>query len=969
MIKKSSKLCFKLLGAFFGVTTILMIIIFGWLTTSSVPLDFLSPYVKEHFKEMVDDIDEISLSLSSHGLGLKVKGLKFNEKILPDHVDVNQAVFYFGLSSVFGGNFLPNRIALLNPKIVLDQNDKAESLDVDQVIQFLQKHNYVDKLYIEKGKIRIKNGDNYWLLPNFSASIDLRNNILDSGFKFHLRPRTYLKGKLVYELNKKQGFIEVVAKQLSPSEFGQNMPQNLSSLKFVLDGEFKTTLDRDMIHKGHMKFNVNPGYVKLDDRERINFESIAFGSHFDSQKLYINSASVKFPDIQCNIDGTINDIWQAPIFDLQLTSPKIIAMKHIKKNWPKHLAPNAINWINKNVERGKISQFALKIQGPMQQADLIKIDGNFNFFGADIRYYQPLPRALNVKGQCHFDQSKSNFTSLKGQINDLRVVSGQVDLVDLDTNVPSIFIDTTTDGAIGEVLRIIDLPPLEYIKAANLKPEQFSGNATTRIKIHFPMIKDLRFEEVQLNAEGHLKDMTMAVEGLKEKIKGDDIYVVVTNDDLQINGQAVVERIPLDFRWLEYFNDKIKKRDIHAAGKFDDNFRARFSIPSYFNGVGHYKIDQSVFLDQPKITTAQLDLAPVAILVPWLNFEKKANIPLSGNAQLEIDDRWRIHSYKNINFKGQNTHIHGDISVDPDNHNLKTMNFAKLLFGHTDVRTQMKEHEDGYSVSIDGRQLDISGLFDNESNGKIPWILDIKSNTQSLRMKNNAVLKHAKAVLSLGNDCILSADCKAQSIDGKPMKLQIIKQGNNRNLSIIAENAGTLLAGSDIMPNIKEGILTLNGLWQGHHSWVPFSGKFNLKHVKIKKMPAMVKLLSMVSVPGLFNRLGGNGISFKRIIGEINKHGNTTEFKNIRADGSSINISLAGEISDNHMKIKGILASTGLLDKVFSAIPIVGNLLTGKDKLGMFAVKFKLKGNPSNPDISVNPLSTITPGIVRDIFS
>jgi hypothetical protein len=55
-------------------------------------------------------------------------------------------------------------------------------------------------------------------------------------------------------------------------------------------------------------------------------------------------------------------------------------------------------------------------------------------------------------------------------------------------------------------------------------------------------------------------------------------------------------------------------------------------------------------------------------------------------------------------------------------------------------------------------------------------------------------------------------------------------------------------------------------------------------------------------------------------------------------------------------------------NKILGAIPLVGNILVSKKGEGIFGVTYSAKGNADQPSITVNPLSMLTPGILRRIF-
>jgi hypothetical protein len=56
------------------------------------------------------------------------------------------------------------------------------------------------------------------------------------------------------------------------------------------------------------------------------------------------------------------------------------------------------------------------------------------------------------------------------------------------------------------------------------------------------------------------------------------------------------------------------------------------------------------------------------------------------------------------------------------------------------------------------------------------------------------------------------------------------------------------------------------------------------------------------------------------------------------------------------------------LNSFISNVPLLGDLLASKKGEGIFGMTYSLAGNSEHPDLSTNPLSILTPGILRRIF-
>jgi hypothetical protein len=53
---------------------------------------------------------------------------------------------------------------------------------------------------------------------------------------------------------------------------------------------------------------------------------------------------------------------------------------------------------------------------------------------------------------------------------------------------------------------------------------------------------------------------------------------------------------------------------------------------------------------------------------------------------------------------------------------------------------------------------------------------------------------------------------------------------------------------------------------------------------------------------------------------------------------------------------------------VLGVVPVLGELLKGRENEGVFGITFAVQGRTTNPDVIVNPVSMLAPGFLRQIF-
>ncbi|MEE8351889.1 MAG: hypothetical protein V3R37_06860, partial [Rhodospirillales bacterium] len=57
------------------------------------------------------------------------------------------------------------------------------------------------------------------------------------------------------------------------------------------------------------------------------------------------------------------------------------------------------------------------------------------------------------------------------------------------------------------------------------------------------------------------------------------------------------------------------------------------------------------------------------------------------------------------------------------------------------------------------------------------------------------------------------------------------------------------------------------------------------------------------------------------------------------------------------------------INSALGNIPLLGQIFTGGEEGGgVFAFNYSMSGSRNNPEVNVNPLSALTPGIFRNVF-
>ena len=98
---------------------------------------------------------------------------------------------------------------------------------------------------------------------------------------------------------------------------------------------------------------------------------------------------------------------------------------------------------------------------------------------------------------------------------------------------------------------------------------------------------------------------------------------------------------------------------------------------------------------------------------------------------------------------------------------------------------------------------------------------------------------------------------------------------------------------------------------------------------------------------------------------------NRVTFTDGRMAGPSLGLTGSGSynIGRDNLDIDGVVAPSPMLNlSMLGEIPVIGDLLVSRRGEGVFGMTYSINGPAGAPRVGVNPVSALTPGILRRIF-
>ena len=174
---------------------------------------------------------------------------------------------------------------------------------------------------------------------------------------------------------------------------------------------------------------------------------------------------------------------------------------------------------------------------------------------------------------------------------------------------------------------------------------------------------------------------------------------------------------------------------------------------------------------------------------------------------------------------------------------------------------------------------------------------------------------------------------------------------------------------SGISSNVVGGRLDVHGTTDVARAGQPISGHLHMSAYRVVGAPILARVLSVALLTGVVDSLSGEGIGFSQLDADFAYFGGRVEVTNARSAGPAIGVTASGalDLDGDAIDLNGTIVPANALNSLPGKIPLIGKLLTGGGG-GLFAATYKVNGPMSDPKVSVNALSTLAPGFLRNLF-
>lgn len=976
-------------------TALLLIITFSWIIiyfsedNKQIPPQIVS-YIESSIESLSDNNMDIFVSYAEVKFINFEKG--FNIKLKDGYIQMGKNI----ITSIpeMSAKIKPLDLLLLNlnikevylnrPQVVItDTKSRPKSGDIKKVGFFQIYKTIIYNLFeavdkeskiIPVEKVSINN-----INFSFNQSGEFQDFLLKkANLQFYtLQDSTYLKTDIETDIEQKNTKISANARLLEndrmilsfefsklPYEILSGLVvsrelQWLNEIKPILDGKGNVLMEKEGVTS---KLYLSTGF--RFDTKKFKNTNLAFNTEIDF-----------IPDQTKDI---VSPLIKAKVKLDNLT------VKDLVEVWPENYASEAREGLTKNLSKGIIED--ITFGGKYLFSDLTfskRISESLNISGniknADIKFNERFPKIQDVSSFINYDGNNLVADIKKARFSNFEIGKSFLELENINDEVAIIKLKGSGKGEVNE------LKPLLHGITRKRDKEFFYNtheiSADTELEFNYTDNINNGFDPnvVKLDVKGELKNAYVA-----EAIKGidftaDKLSLIVNTQGLTISGNGIAnDNSPSEIKAFVGFEKKnhyeISAKSKAQASDLNNTIR---TITEYINGELDLDLNFKS-INNSQIFTSKVDLNNAKINFPYFSINKQ----VGEFAQLSLFGRLisgKAIEIAEFSLLGDNLSAQGNAIVSLDNKVADEIYVSKLFSQKNDAEIyyssleNKKNNTTKQTIKVNGNSYDAANLISNiKSESSNKGSLNLDADIKTLHLKNNIKINNVIASVKCGVEKCYRAEFNAQIDEESVISSSFKPDRENKDFILTTNNLGRIIQGLGFNNAIYKGSaeITANSILDEKGTKY-FAGNITVNDYKIMNAPVMAKILSLASITGIAELLSGSGIKMKNLDGNFELHDNYLSLQNIHSQGNSMGLTMQGtvDLEKSYVDLSGAVSPSYSINSMFGKIPFIGFLFNARKGEGLIATKFYVEGKyPRDVDVTVNPLSALTPGVLREIW-
>ena len=479
----------------------------------------------------------------------------------------------------------------------------------------------------------------------------------------------------------------------------------------------------------------------------------------------------------------------------------------------------------------------------------------------------------------------------------------------------------------------------------NLNISEIKGvDGTIKVKtnVNLDIRKNFKIKNLSYLAEGTLKDL-----------------------EIFIGEKKLIKKYFPDYSNKLFFKEttiKFSKSKPNQVFELDGSIKLKDKYDS-FKIISKYDYGEKIYNIK-----GNLNLTNKNINILKINYKKKAKkkSELFFNFNFSKNKYFKIN---NLKFLENKTKI--NLSNIKFNKKFEIEDFEKIEINTflNEVNNNNLFAEKSNGIKITGEAYDAEPLLksllnkNNNRNFSKNFNSDLKINFDKAFTGTGDDITNFSMIGSIKNGDFIKLVLKGNYSNEEIIEMSLYDEGiDKKTVYIVSDRARPFVKNFNFIKGFEGGKLEYESVTSRKKS----NSSLSIVDFKVSEVPSLAKLLTLASLQGIADTLGGEGIRFDSFDLTTNSVENVLNIEDALAMGPAVSILFDGYVDKGKMvSLKGTLVPATKLNALIAKIPLLGNILVGKKTgEGVVGVSFKMKGQPNNIKTTVNPIKTLTPRFI-----
>lgn len=677
----------------------------------------------------------------------------------------------------------------------------------------------------------------------------------------------------------------------------------------------------------------------------------------------------------------------SPGIELALSVPEM-TVSNVKQIWPWFAAYGAHRWANEKLFGGTVKNSRLSMSvapgrlGNGTPLSRDEISGYFEVSGTRFDVTGQIPPVRDGVGSISFQGTDVDVRLSSGTVflsTGRTVAASNGTFVIRRAELPPVIgqLDIDISGSADAVAELASYKPIDAMRHLPIAPEDLSGQVSGNVEARIPLQAGTDMSNLGWAVKLSYTGLSIAkpFEGQNVSDASGTIEVVPTMAEIKANAKLNGMAATLDISEPLGGSGEARKRDITLVMDAKTRNAVAPGLESLLDGPVSVKMS-----GEGAARRIVADLADARVSVPWAGWSKGPGIPAKLSFGYDIvGGETRI---SDIELSGQSFSLAGSATVTSSG--LSRARFQQVkLNRNDDISVDIKRDGNGYAVTIRGNVFDARSLIKQSleaagsgggGGGKDSVQVTLDADVAYVAGFQNEAMTNVKVAYRGSGSRILSLNASGTTGTGDVFTASDRTESGQRSVKAESGNAGAVLRFLDIYPYMEGGNITMTLGAQGDS---PLRGQIDARNFTLVDEPRLRSIVasrpagdSRTLNEAVKGEIDTSRVGFERGFAQIEKGTGYLNIDNGVLRGPTIGSTFQGALYDakGNMSITGTFMPAYGLNRLFGEIPLLGQILgNGRDR-GLIGITYKVAGSTKSPQVQVNPISVIAPGIFRSIF-